>query len=402
MRFTDIFRMSLIAITRNKIRSLLTTLGIVIGVASVIAMIHLGQAAARSVTADIAAMGSNLLSVNTTFGQRGRGASGMAPPFTQEDVQIITEEFQGVIVAPIVRSRQTIIFGNVNHQASIVGTTNEYLTVGNWKIQTGRSFEPDESDKSATVCILGKTVADTIFGLKDPLGNTLRVGRTFCEVIGLLEAKGSAYGQDQDDLILMPIGTVQQRIIGNLDIRQIDISATVDGTTPRIKSDLERFFRTRRAANNPGKDDDFSVFDMKEMTDTLDKITGVFTALLGSIAAVSLLVGGIGIMNIMFVSVTERTREIGIRIAIGAQVRDVLVQFLVESIALSTLGGVIGVAVGLGLTKLAVTQMGMTFVLSPQTVLLGFGFSVMVGIVFGFVPARKAANLNPIEALRHE
>ncbi len=404
MRTLDIFRMSFTAIARNKVRSVLTALGIVIGVASVIAMVHLGQSATQSVTDSISSMGSNLLIAQTGRGQRGRGGvAGMPPAFTHDDVQTIIEEFDDVIVAPLVNSQQSLVYGNVNHSVSITGTTNEYFAIRNWNLATGRFFEDGESESSATVCILGKTAAETMFGQQDPLGHTLRVGRTSCEVIGTLEPKGSSMGQDADDVLIMPVGTVQQRLIGNLDIRQIYISATVDGTTGRIKADLERFFRERRA--NPGNrnaEDDFFVRDMQEIADTLEGTTRVLTLLLASIAAVSLLVGGIGIMNIMLVSVTERTREIGIRIAIGAQVRDVLVQFLVESIAISTLGGFIGVVLGVGATWFATDKMNMPFTLSVETMLLGFGFSVVVGIIFGFVPARKAANLNPIEALRHE
>ncbi len=402
MKLTDTLGMAIGAIARNKIRSILTALGVVIGVGSVIAMVHLGQAATQSVTDRISQMGSNLLIVQPGADRHHRGgAAGTAQPFTPRDVAAIEREIYGIIAAPARSARATLVYGNINHQASVEGTTNAFLDIRNWEIATGRRFEQREMDTGAAVCMLGKTVVDTLYEGKDPLGSSLRVGRTACQVVATLAPKGGSFGQDQDDMIIMPLKAVQRRLLGNPDISVIYVSATEDGTTARVKSDLEALLRQRR---KPGPDggDDFHVRDMQEIADTLKGTTETLTALLGAIAAVSLLVGGIGIMNIMLVSVTERTREIGIRLAIGARASDVLTQFLVEAIVLSTLGGLLGVALGVGATWLATSQMHLPFVLSPNTMLLGFSFSAVVGVVFGYVPARKAAHLNPIEALRHE
>jgi putative ABC transport system permease protein len=317
-----------------------------------------------------------------------------------EDVEIIAHEIPGIILAPEVSTTQTVVYANVNHSASVLGTTNNYFLIRNFTLDRGRLFEAEEIERSATVCILGSTVAETMFGRNDPLGNTLRVGRTSCEVVGILNSKGASFGQDQDDMIVMPTGTVQSRILGDMAVPSIQISAIKDGTTANVKLHIESLLRDRRGVT--GKEDDFFVRDMQEVADTLEGTTRTLTMLLGAIAAISLLVGGIGIMNIMLVSVTERTREIGIRIAIGAQVKDVLIQFLVEAVALSCLGGALGVVVGIAGTHFATQAMDLPFVLSMDTILIGFGFSAFVGVVFGFFPARKAANLNPIEALRHE
>lgn len=401
MRLSDTFQMAFLAITRNKIRSFLTALGIIIGVGSVIAMVHVGQAATQSVTDSISSMGSNLLIVSPARSRRGPGGVRItSAPFTIDDVETLDHEIQGILVAPEVSTNQSLVYANVNHNASILGTTNNYFEIRNYELDRGRYFEPEEIERSATVCIIGSTVHDTMFGRGDPLGNNLRVGRTSCEVVGVLQSKGASFGRDLDDVVVMPTGTVQSRILGNMDVRSIQISAVQDGTTARIKAEIEELFRERRGGS--GREDDFFVRDMQEVADTLEGTTRTLTMLLGAIAAISLLVGGIGIMNIMLVSVTERTREIGIRIAIGAQVKDVMIQFLVEAVALSCLGGLLGVGVGIAGTHFATQAMDLPFVLSMDTILIGFGFSAFVGVVFGFFPARKAANLNPIEALRHE
>ncbi|TXD33093.1 FtsX-like permease family protein [Lujinxingia vulgaris] len=399
MRMRDTLTMAFVAIARNKVRSVLTALGIVIGVASVIAMVHLGQAATRSVTESISSMGSNLLIVQTGRGRGRGGVRGAATAFTHEDVELMARQIPGVLVAPQANTQATLVYGGINHAASVMGTTNDFFTIRNWALERGRLFDPEEQESAATVCVIGHTVATTMFGSGEPLGQTLRVGRSACQIIGVLASKGASLGQDLDDVVVMPTLAVQRRLIGNLDVRSIYVSALVDGSTARVKADIERFLRERRP---DAGEDSFYVRDMQEIADTLAGTTRTLTLLLGAIAAVSLLVGGIGIMNIMLVSVTERTREIGIRIAIGARVRDVLVQFLVEAVAISTLGGLIGVMLGVGGTYIATSKMGLPFVLSTETMLVGFGFSAIIGVVFGFVPARKAARLNPIEALRHE
>jgi putative ABC transport system permease protein len=402
VNFLDTLHMAVSAIFRNKIRSFLTALGIVIGVASVIAMVHLGQAATMSVTERISSMGSNMLMVRPGAERRGRGGTrSSAEPFTTKDVDALVREVDGVLVAPTQGTNATLVYGNTNHSASVTGTTNEFLQIRNREIASGRAFEEVELDTGAAVCLLGKTVVDTLYGVDNPLGTSLRVGRTACQVVGVLAEKGGSFGGDEDDVVLMPIKAVQQRMLGVRDISMIYISAVEDGTSARVKADIESLLRQRRSKGGRGEDD-FNVRDMQEIADTLEGTTKTLTALLAAIAAVSLLVGGIGIMNIMLVSVTERTREIGIRLAIGARARDVMTQFLVEAIALSTLGGLLGVALGIGGTWFATDKLNMPFVLSPETMLVGFSFSVIIGVIFGYVPARKAAHLNPIEALRHE
>jgi putative ABC transport system permease protein len=397
----DILVMAMRAILRNKIRSVLTALGIVIGVASVIAMVHLGQAATYGVTSQIASMGTNLLTIRQGTQRSASGTRIQSRAFDMTDVKAISNQIPGIIVAPVTTTGATVIFGNANYNTSVTGTSNELLQIRSWELERGRTFETREQLAGAPVCILGKTILTYLYPTQDPLGTTMRVGSVSCTVIGILASKGESFGQDQDDIILMPLKAVQRRMLGKTDFSMIYVSALEDGTTARVKSDLEGLLRQRRKIKQD-EEDDFSVRDMQEIAQTLEKTTGILTALLGAIAAVSLLVGGIGIMNIMLVSVTERTREIGIRLAIGALGRDVLVQFLVESIAISTLGGIIGVGIGLGATWLMVSQMGLPLILSPNVILGAFSFSAFIGVVFGYVPARKAARLNPIESLRHE
>jgi putative ABC transport system permease protein len=402
MRALDTLGMSVQAIARNKLRSFLTTLGIIIGVASVVAMVHLGQSATRSVTEQIASIGSNLLFVMPGTAQRGPGGlRTSAENFELGDAEAIRNEVDGILVAPALTTSATVVIGNANDTIPVIGTTNDYFAVRNHYLDYGREFENNEQSAGAAVCIIGKTLIEEMFLGQEPLGANIRVGRTACRVIGVLEEKGESMGQDRDKTILMPVKAVQRRLVGELDVSAIYVSALVDGTTGLVQAQIESLLRQRR---NPaaGGADDFYVRDTQDIAQTLENTTNTLTVLLGAIAAVSLLVGGIGIMNIMLVSVTERTREIGIRLAIGARARDVLTQFLVESIALSTLGGIVGLIVGVGGTWLVTWQLDMPFVVSPTVMAVGFTFSVAIGIIFGYFPARKAAMLNPIDALRHE
>ena len=402
MRWFDIFVMAFQAVVRNKLRSFLTTLGIIIGVGSVVAMVHLGQSATQTVTDEIASIGSNLLFIMPGSAQRGPGGlRTSAKPFDLDDVAVIEREISGILAAPALTTNASVVIGNANESILVVGTNNHYFAVRNHQIAYGRAFEEDELRSGSAVCIIGTTLIDEMYLGQDPIGSTLRVGRTACRVIGVLEEKGQSMGQDRDKTIVMPVKAVQRRIVGNLDVSTIYVSALVDGSTGRVQKNIESLLRQRRNIVSK-KDDDFYVRDTQDIAQALANTTNTMTILLGTIAAVSLLVGGIGIMNIMLVSVTERTREIGIRLAIGARTRDVLMQFLVESIALSTLGGIIGLLIGIGGTYLASSRLDMPFILSPGVMLLGFSFSVAVGIIFGFFPARKAARLNPIDALRHE
>lgn len=402
MRIQDILLMALQAIVRNLLRSFLTTLGIIIGVASVVAMVHLGQSATRSVTESISGIGSNLLFVMPGTSQRGLGgARTSAEPFDLEDAVAIQNEVDGVLVAPGVSATVSVVYGNANETLPVQGTNNHFFVVRNHALGRGRRFEDSEIQSGAAVCIIGQTLVNDMYLGEEPLGTTLRVGRTACQVIGVLEEKGESMGQDRDKTVLMPAKAVQRRLLGKLDVQSIYVSAEVDGTTRRVQGDIEKLLRERRRLA-PGVEDDFHVRDTRDIAEALEQTTNTLTVLLGAIAAVSLLVGGIGIMNIMLVSVTERTREIGIRLAIGARSKDVMAQFLVESIVLSTLGGVVGLVFGVGGSVLAANKLNMPFVLSPEIMILGFSFSVIIGVVFGYFPARKAARLNPIDALRHE
>ena len=391
-------------IRRNVLRSSLTILGIVIGVAAVITLVTLGSGATAQVAAEISSLGSNLLQIRTGQGFRGPGgASGSAKAFKLDDVKAISQQISGIAaVAPNASRSVQAIAGNTNWSTNVTGSTNDFLFVRSWSLANGRSFTESEIRSGKAVCILGATVKKELFGSLEPLGASIRLNTITCQVIGVFEAKGqSSGGNDQDDFILIPLHTLQRRLTGNTDISAIFVSARDGVSTTKIKEDLEQLLRERRHISN-SQEDDFFVRDMQEIMSTLTGTTRILTTLLGAVAAVSLLVGGIGIMNIMLVSVTERTREIGIRLAIGAMEQDVLMQFLVEAVVLSSFGGIFGIALGLGAAAVGAQAMNMPFIFSPGIVAVAFIFSGAVGIVFGFFPARKAARLDPIEALRHE
>ena len=391
-------------IRRNLMRSSLTALGIIIGVAAVIIMVTLGGGATRKVTTQISSMGSNLLQVRPGQGIRGhRGVQSIAPPFKVDDAKAIAREISGVqAVAPSAQDYIQAIYGNKNWSTIVNGSTNAYLQVRNWSLESGRPFTDGELRGGKAVCILGSTVRKELFGDQDPLGAILRLKKLSCRVVGVLESKGqSTFGRDRDDFVLIPLRTLQRRITGNTDVSAIYLSVQDGVSTKKVKESIERLMRERRHIST-GQDDDFHVRDMKEIAEVLSGTTQVLTALLGAVAAVSLLVGGIGIMNIMLVSVTERTREIGTRLAIGALEHEVLLQFLVEAVVLSSFGGLLGIVLALAASVLLAKLLLVPFVLNPGIIIIAFLFSVAVGIIFGYFPARKAARLDPIEALRHE
>lgn len=391
--------MALQAIARNPLRSVLTMLGIVIGVGAVIGMVQLGEAAKKSVTDQIASLGQNLLMVHPGAGRGPGGARSEAESFDLDDAAAIAREVPGVTVAPTASASGLAIFGNINWPTRISGADNNFFVVRDWALSSGRRFSAQELSGAAPVCVLGATVKTELFASQDPLGQRLRVGAISCEVIGVLASKQSMMGDDPDDFIAMPIRTVQRRLAGNTKVPMIYVSAP-DGTQ-QASAYISALLRERRRIK-PGDADDFNVRDMAEIAERVNSTNDVLTTLLGGIAAVSLLVGGIGIMNIMLVSVTERTREIGIRMAVGARGVEVMRQFLVEAALLSTMGGAIGIGAGVGGSYIATSKLGLPFVFVPDVSLLAFFFSAGVGVVFGYIPARKAANLSPIEALRHE
>ena len=389
-------------IRRNAMRSFLTTLGIVIGVGAVIAMVTLGQGATILVTSEVANMGNNLLIVSPGSERRG-GMNVQATMFAREDALAIKREVSVVKdVAPTSSRAMTMVYANRNYTATVTGSVSDYLEVRSYRILRGRTFNDTEERTGQSVCILGETVRKELFGAVDPIDATIRVGKVSCKIVGLLDAKGqSTFGFDQDDFVLMPLTSFQRRIAGNVDVGAIFVGAVSGEATVKAKRQIESLMRERRRIG-PGAVPDFSVRDLKEVSDTLATITRALTALLGAVAAVSLLVGGIGIMNIMLVSVTERTREIGIRMAIGARAYEVLLQFMVEAVVLSVLGGLVGMGLGLAGSWAVSKAVHLPFIFLPQVVLVAVGFSGAVGIGFGIFPARKAARLNPIEALRHE
>ena len=402
--FMENIILALREIRRNVLRSALTILGIVIGVAAVITMVTLGQGATAKVTSDISSMGSNLLDIRPGQMRHGPGgASADSEPFKAADVEAVKREISGLqAVAPMASQSAQAIYGNENRSTSVRGTTGEFLTVREWPLAMGRVFTDGETRAGKSVCILGETVRKELFGSQDAIGATIRLGRIAFKVIGVLSSKGqNSFGNDQDDLVIIPLRTLQRRLVGNTDIASISVSVKDGISTETAKADIERLLRERRRIA-AGKEDDFTVRDMQEIVEMLTSTTRVLTALLSAVAAVSLLVGGIGIMNIMLVSVTERTREIGTRLAIGARERDVLMQFLVEAVVLSSLGGLCGIFMGLGAAGGGADILGIPFVFKPGIVVTAFVFSAAVGVIFGYFPARKAARLDPIQALRYE
>ena len=396
--------LALRAIRRNLMRSFLTVLGVVIGVAAVITMVTLGNGATRMVSDQISNLGSNLLILRP--GQQigpGRDSAG-APSFKLTDADALRAQIPALkAVAPLVGQRVTLVAGNQNWQSQVSGSTNDYFIAGNWQLAAGRTFETDEESAGKAVCLIGDTVKKQLFPRGSPLGDELRVKNFTCEIIGVLQAKGQgAMGQDQDDVVVMPVRTVQRRLVGNVtDVSTLLLSMRGGVEAAPVMEQVRKLMRERRKLSE-NADDDFNVMDTKQIAQTLSGTIRTMTGLLGAVAAVSLLVGGIGIMNIMLVSVTERTREIGIRLAIGALEHEVLLQFLIEAVVLSALGGLIGIVLAftlcLGLTAL----MNMPFLFNPGINLLAFFFSGAIGIVFGYMPARRAAGLNPIVALRFE
>jgi putative ABC transport system permease protein len=402
--FRETMLLALREIRRNLMRSSLTILGIVIGVAAVITMVTLGRGATAQVTSDIAKLGTNLLQIRP--GQHRHGPGGTqaeAKMFEVADAEAIAREISGLAaVAPIASQGTQAIYGNENWSTVVTGGNNAYLQVRNWLLESGRHFTDGELRAGKAVCILGATVGKELFGGQNPIGATIRLERLACQVIGVLESKGqSGFGSDQDDFVLIPLRALHRRIVGNTDVDVIFVSANDGVSTKKVQQDIERLMRERRRVAR-GEDDNFYVRDMQELVSTMTGTTRVLTGLLGAVAAVSLLVGGIGIMNIMLVSVTERTREIGIRLAIGALERDVLMQFLVEAVVLSSFGGLIGIALGVTAAAVSAPALAVPFVLDPWIIVVAFVFSAAVGVLFGYFPARQAGQLDPIEALRHE
>ncbi|MDA3907594.1 MAG: ABC transporter permease [Sulfurimonas sp.] len=392
-------------IRRNVLRSILTILGIVIGVASVIAMVMLGDSTTAKVTSGISKLGSNMLTILPGQERRGPPTSGQTKkqPFDMDDVQAIQREISGIkAVAPMSTASVTAVYGNENYSTTAYGTNNDYFIVKDWVFTEGEVFNSSELNAGKSVCIIGESVRKELFGSSSPIGEKIRLGAFSCIVKGLLASKGnSSFGMDQDDLIVVPLKMLQRRLTGSQDISNINISVKDGISSDSVTNSLRLLLRERRNIKE-NEEENFYIRDMKDIIETLSSTTGMLTMLLGAVAAISLVVGGIGIMNIMLVSVTERTREIGIRLAIGAFEREVLLQFLVESVVLSALGGIVGIILGLLITFGVTTLFELPFIFNEGIVVIAFVFSTLIGIIFGYFPAKKAANLNPIDALRHE
>lgn len=402
------FKIALRSLKVNKMRSILTSLGIIIGVSAVIIMLSVGEGAKSKISKDISSMGSNLLMVMSGSSTSGgvRLGGGTQPTLRMKDAESILKDCPSVLyVAPVVSGAKQVVYGNQNWSTGIYGITPSYMTVGLWEIAEGRGIT-DEDNKNATkIAVLGSTVVANLFGDLDPVGKTIRVEGMPFRVVGILKSKGqSGMGQDKDDTIFIPITTGQKKLFGSEFpgvVKFINVQAKDEDSLDSAQEEITQLLRERHNIGK-NKDDDFTIRNFTEMMETVKKTVATMTLLLGSIASVSLLVGGIGIMNIMLVSVTERTKEIGIRMAIGAKAMDIRLQFLIEALLLSLAGGLIGVIIGASISKTIQMCSDMTIVITPFSVILSFGFSAIVGVAFGFYPAYKASLLNPIDALRYE
>ncbi|MDF2876094.1 MAG: macB 3 [Sporomusa sp.] len=390
----------------NKLRSALTMLGIIIGVGAVIAMVSVGLGVQQKVQNSIAGLGSNLLIVMPGANSPSGGvrlAAGSNITLTKQDAQAIAREISGVnYVAPSVSQQFQIIYGNQNWKSTVQGTTQDFLQIRNFEVDSGSFFSNSDENSRARVAVLGQTVATNLFGGASPLGQTIRIGKAPFRVIGVLKSKGqSSMGQDQDDTVLVPLATAQDRLIGQAYLNNISVQVENDKVMDKVQAEITTLLRARHhlAAN---VENDFSVRNLTALMTTMQETTGTITLFLGAVAAISLVVGGIGIMNIMLVSVTERTREIGIRKALGATYRNILMQFIIEAIAIGVTGGLIGITLGVASARVISLVAGWNTVVSGAAILASFGVSVFIGLFFGIYPARKAALLDPIEALRYE
>lgn len=400
--FGTTFMLAIRSIFRHKLRSFLTTLGIIIGVAAVVAMVTLGKATTKAAQAQVASLGTNVLQIRPGQGF-GRGGGGPRPPdFKEADVEAVAQQVAGVkAVAPQAQSAATVIYQGANWSTTINGTTNAFFQVQPWPLVSGRIFTRTEEQAGRAVCIIGNTIRTNLFRGGEAVGDRIRVNGISCDVIGVLSTRGQGGFGDQDDVIIMPIKQVQRRFVGNRDIRLMMVGVDPAYDSAQVQESIKEVLRERRRITG-GKDDDFNIFDTAQISQTLTGITTLLTQIVTAVAAISLVVGGIGIMNIMLVSVTERTREIGIRLAIGAVASEVLMQFLMEAVVLSCLGGLVGLVVAQLVVVGLAPLMRVEWMFEPQINVIAFLVSALIGVVFGYFPARRAASLNPIDALRHE
>ena len=405
MLFTELLKMAALSLVANKMRTLLTMLGIIIGVAAVIAMVSVGMGVKKNVVDSISRLGSNMLVVMSGSSNRGgmRGAAGSVTTLTYADAEAIKDKVKYVAhVSPTVQGSYQVVYGHENWNTTVTGVIPEYVSIQSLEINSGLFFGEHDVDVRNRVAVIGATVAANLFGNVNPVGKKIRIGNGPYTIIGVLKSKGqSAGGQDQDDVVLIPLTTAQERLLGITHVRSINVQVTEADKMDEVQSNIEKLLRQRHRIRE-GTENDFNVRNLTSIMETMSSTTTMITLLLGSIAGISLIVGGIGIMNIMMVSVTERTREIGIRKAIGATYNSIMMQFLIESTMISIIGGLIGIVIGVGVAQ-AISKFGnFTTVISGLSIAASFGFSLFVGIFFGMLPARKAARLDPIDALRYE
>ncbi len=405
MLFSESFQMALTSLYANKMRSLLTMLGIIIGVGAVIALVSVGMGVRSNVTSSIASLGSNMLIVSPGSSNRGgvRGAAGSMQTLKYDDAKAIKEKIKNVdYVSPSVSSSYQIVYGNNNWNTSVQGVTPEFMSIRSLTIGYGSFISNDDMNKRNRVAVIGTTVASNLFAKDNPVGKNIRINNQPYKVIGLLESKGqSSVGQDQDDVIYIPLTTAQERMLGITYVQSINVQVSSQEKMEQVQAEIENLLRSRHHIV-AGKDDDFHVRNLTSLMETVSQSTSMLTMLLGAIAGISLIVGGIGIMNIMMVSVTERTREIGIRKALGATFMNIMTQFLIESMVIGIIGGLIGIAVGCIASQIIAKVGNFTTVITLTPIIISFLFAVGIGLFFGIYPARKAAKLDPIEALRYE
>ncbi len=405
MLFSESFQMALTSLYANKMRSLLTMLGIIIGVGAVIALVSVGMGVRSNVTSSIASLGSNMLIVSPGSSNRGgvRGAAGSMQTLKYDDAKAIKDKIKNIdYVSPSVSSSYQVVYGNNNWNTSVQGVTPEFMSIRSLSIGYGSFVSTDDMNKRNRVAVIGTTVASNLFAKDNPVGKNIRINNQPYKVIGLLESKGqSSVGQDQDDVIYIPLTTAQERMLGITYVQSINVQVSSQEKMEQVQAEIENLLRSRHHIV-AGKDDDFHVRNLTSLMETVNQSTSMLTLLLGAIAGISLIVGGIGIMNIMMVSVTERTREIGIRKALGATFMNIMTQFLIESMVIGIIGGIIGIVFGCAASKV-IAQLGdFTTVITIAPIIVSFIFSVGIGLFFGIYPARKAAKLDPIEALRYE
>lgn len=405
MLFTELLKMAWLSLTANKLRTFLTMLGVIIGVTSVIALVSIGMGLQKNMMDSLSRLGSNMLIVMPGSSNRGgpRGAAGSITTLTYDDAEAIKTKIKDIAhVSPTVRTSSQVVYGHENWNSSITGVVPEYVTIQSLELTSGLFFSEHDVDVRNRVSVIGATVAANLFGSVNPVGKKIRIGNAPYTVIGVLKSKGSSGGgQDQDDVVLIPLTTAQERLIGITHVQSINVQVTDSDKMDEVQSNIEKLLRQRHRIR-AGAEDDFNVRNLTDVMETMSSMSTMITLFLGAIAGISLLVGGVGIMNITLASVTERTREIGIRKAIGATYSNIMLQFLIESTMISVIGGIIGIFIGVGTAQLISRFADFKTVISVESIVISFGFALFVGIFFGLLPARKAARLDPIDALRYE